>query len=95
MALSPAEVRHIAALARLGLDDGEVELLGEQLGAILDHFDTLRDLPTGDVEPTAHTLPLTNVMREDLAADSLPTEDVLANAPRRDGDYIRVRAVLD
>jgi len=95
MALTTDEVRHIARLARLALSDEEVERYRDQLSGILDHFNVLNDIDTSDVPPTAQSLDLTNVTRPDVLRPSMPTEDVLANAPRVEGGYLRVRAVLD
>ncbi|MCA9823474.1 MAG: Asp-tRNA(Asn)/Glu-tRNA(Gln) amidotransferase subunit GatC [Dehalococcoidia bacterium] len=95
MNLSPEDVKHIALLARVRLDDSEVERLSEQLSSILDHFAALAAVDTEGVEPTAHPLPLANVMREDSVSPSLPREDVLRNAPATEDGYIRVRAVLE
>lgn len=95
MALSTADVRHIATLARIDLADDEVERLREQLSGILAHFETLAAIDTTGVAPTAQTFDLTNVEREDVSRDPASREDVLRNAPRQDGPYFRVRAVLD
>ncbi len=95
MALTTEEVRHIARLARLALSDDEVERYREQLSGILDHFNVLNDIDTSDVPPTAQSLDLTNVTRADVMHPSMPTDDVLANAPRSEDGYLRVRAVLD
>ena len=95
MSLTIDEVRHIASLARLALTDEEAERLREQLSGILDHFELLKQLDTSGVQPTAHSLPLTNVMRDDETWNSLTPDKVLANAPRAEGDYVRVRAVFD
>ena len=95
MALTSNDVLHIARLARISLAEDEVARFAEQLSGILDHFSALAALDTGDVEPTAHPLPLSNVMREDLVAPSLPRSEVLANAPEQEDGYLRVRAVLE
>ena len=95
MALSREEVEHLAKLARLGLSDSDVVKFQEQLSVILDHFDVLRQIDTEGVPPTAHTLPLENVVDEDQSRPSLPTDAVLANAPNREEDFLRVRAVLE
>lgn len=95
MALTTDEVRHIANLARVALSDAEVERFREQLSSILDHFETLTQIDTTDVPPTAQTLELVNVERHDEPRASATTAEVLLNAPRRDGPYLRVRAVLD
>ncbi|MQC18420.1 MAG: Asp-tRNA(Asn)/Glu-tRNA(Gln) amidotransferase subunit GatC [Chloroflexi bacterium] len=95
MALTSDEVRHIARLARLALTDDEVERYREQLSGILAHCEELSDIDTSDVQPTAQSLAQTNVTRPDEVRPSLPAEAVMANAPRNEDGYLRVRAVLD
>jgi aspartyl-tRNA(Asn)/glutamyl-tRNA(Gln) amidotransferase subunit C len=95
MALTHDDVLHIARLARIELSDSDVDRFASQLSGILDHFAALSAVDTGDLEPTAHPLPLSNVMRDDEVAPSLRREEVLANAPEEEGGYIRVRAVLE
>ena len=95
LGLTREEVEHIAKLARVGLSEEDKVKFEEQLSEILDHFDVLRQLNTDDVPPTAHTLPLENVFSPDQDRDSLPPEDVLANAPRAEDNLFRVRAVLE
>jgi aspartyl-tRNA(Asn)/glutamyl-tRNA(Gln) amidotransferase subunit C len=95
MKLSREEVLHIARLARLGLTEAEITRLSEQLSNILENFEILQQVDTTDVPPTAQSVALQSVMREDEVAPSLPSDDILANAPRREGDCFRVRAVLE
>ena len=95
MKLSREEVLHIARLARLGLSEEEVARIQGQLSHILEQFEILQRVDTSDVPPTAQSVSLHSVMREDEVAPSLPQEDVLANAPRREANYLRVRAVLE
>ncbi len=95
MKLSREEVLHIARLARLGLTEDEVDRLREQLSNILDNFEVLQRVDTTNVPPTAQSIDLQNVMRADEVAPSLPPGEVLANAPRKEGDFFRVRAVLE
>jgi aspartyl-tRNA(Asn)/glutamyl-tRNA(Gln) amidotransferase subunit C len=95
MALTPEEVLHIARLARIALSEEDVQRFTAQLSGILDHFDALSAVDTEGLEPTAHPLPLSNVMREDLVASSLPQAEAIANAPLSEDGYIRVRAVLE
>jgi len=95
MKLSREEVEHIALLARLGLTEAEVDSLREQLSAILENFEALKQVDTSDIPPTSQSIPLNSVMRDDQAAPSLPPEQILANAPRREGDFFRVRPVLE
>jgi aspartyl-tRNA(Asn)/glutamyl-tRNA(Gln) amidotransferase subunit C len=82
-------------LARLGLTDEEVELMREQLAQVLDYIAMLEKLDTSQIPPTAQILTHLNVARPDVAGPSLPTEELLANAPAREGDFIRVPAVLE
>jgi len=89
------DVRKVAALARLELSDGEVERMTIELGGILDHIATLSELKTDHISPTSQVLDLSNVLRDDMMCPSLPVEAVLANAPDRDDQSFRVRAVLE
>ena len=95
MKLSREEVLHIARLARLGLGEDEVRKLGEQLSSILENFEALKQVDTADVSPTAQSVALRNIMRPDEVTPSLSPEEILANAPRKEGDFFRVRAVLE
>ena len=94
MKLTTEEVRHVAALARLGMTDAELELMRDQLSHILESFDALGQVDTDGVQPTRHSVDVDSVMRDDQVRDSLPREDVLSNAPSKEGDFVRVRAVL-
>jgi aspartyl-tRNA(Asn)/glutamyl-tRNA(Gln) amidotransferase subunit C len=95
MKLSREEVIHIAALARMGLSEAEIEKAREQLSNILENFEVLKEIDTTDVPPTAQSIHLRNVMRDDVPRESLPVEDVLANAPDREGDLFKLRPVLE
>ncbi|MDD4860292.1 MAG: Asp-tRNA(Asn)/Glu-tRNA(Gln) amidotransferase subunit GatC [Dehalococcoidales bacterium] len=95
MKLSREEVLHIARLARLGLSEEEIGPMGEQLSNILENFEILKQVDTTGIPPTAQSVALQSVMREDEVAPSLPPGDVLANAPRREDDYFKVRPVLE
>jgi aspartyl-tRNA(Asn)/glutamyl-tRNA(Gln) amidotransferase subunit C len=89
------KVRWVAHLARLELDEDTLQLLAQQLGAILDYVDQLKSVNTDGVEPMAHPLVMSNVFRADQAAPSLSVAEALANAPARHGDFFGVPAVLD
>lgn len=93
--LTADEVRHIALLARVGMTDDEVERMRDTLSDILAQFEALREVDTGDLEPTAHSVNLLSVMRDDEAGDSLARDEALANTPNRQGDLVRVKAVLE
>ena len=95
MKLSREEVLHISLLARLGLAETDVDRFGEQLSNILEQFEALQQVDTTDIPPTAQSIPLQNVMRDDEVAPSLLQSQVLANAPRQEEDFFRVRAVLE
>ena len=95
MKLEREAVLHIAKLARVELSDAEIATFSEQLSEIIGHFDVLNIVDTEGIEPTAHTLPLRNVMADDASRPSLAREDVLAMAPNTEAGYLRVRAVLE
>ena len=95
MPLERSQVEHIASLARIALTEDEIKMFGEQLSQILEQFEVLNELDTTGVTPTGHASGLQTVMRDDLAEDSLDSEDVLKNAPRREGEFFRVNAVLE
>ena len=95
MKLSREEVLHIALLARLGLTEAELHRLREQLSDILENFEILQQVDTGDIPPTAQSITLQNVVSEDEVTPSLPQNQVLANAPQKEGNFFKVRAVLE
>ena len=95
MSLTPEEVTHIARLARVGLSQDEMSRFQDQLSQILDYFQRLQEADTENIPPTAHTLAMHNIMRDDESRPSFDKEDILANAPQREGDLFRVRAVLE
>jgi len=90
MAITREQVLHVARLARLDLDDGEVERLTGELGAILDAVSKVAELDLENVPPTSHPLDLVNVWAEDEPHESLPVEDALANAPEREQGFFKV-----
>lgn len=92
--LSRADVEHVAHLARLGLTDQELTRLEGQLNHILDQYAILARLETDHIAPTAQTIELESILRDDVVQPSLPVEDVLANAPAREGDFIVVPPIL-
>jgi len=92
--ISPEQVRHVARLARLALDEDEVGRMAEQLSAILEHVEDVRRLDTADVPPTAHPLPVENVLRPDLEVPCLDRSTVLAQAPATEDDLFRVPPIM-
>lgn len=89
------DVERVAELARIALDEEEIDLFAEQLGQVLAMARALAEAPTDGVEPTAHVVPLANVTRPDRARPSLPKEKVLANAPDVQDGYFRVPKILE
>jgi aspartyl-tRNA(Asn)/glutamyl-tRNA(Gln) amidotransferase subunit C len=90
MAISRDQVLHVARLARLDLSEEEVERLTDELGAILDAVSKVAELDLADVPPTSHPLDLVNAWADDEPHESLPLDDVFANAPAREDDLFRV-----
>ena len=93
--ITSEEVRHLSVLTRISMTDDEIEIMRDQMADILDSIEVLREVDTEGIEPTAHSVGLDSVMREDVSSDSISLEDALSNAPLIEGDFIRVRAVLE
>jgi aspartyl-tRNA(Asn)/glutamyl-tRNA(Gln) amidotransferase subunit C len=93
--LSREDVRHVALLARLGLEPGEEDFYAGQLSAILAHIDRLREVDTEAIPPTAQVVPLQSRLRDDVPRPGLTQAQALANAPEaRDGCFV-VRAIQE
>ena len=92
--LSRSDVEHVAHLARLGLTEDELDRLEGQLNHILDQYAILATVPTDHIAPTAQTIELENILREDVVRPSLPVADVLSNAARVEGDLVAVPPIL-
>jgi len=92
--LSRSDVEHVAFLARLGLTEAELDRLEGQLNHILEQYAKLAELDTSSIPPTAQTIELENILRDDVATASLPVEAVLGNAPARSGDFVLVPPIL-
>jgi aspartyl-tRNA(Asn)/glutamyl-tRNA(Gln) amidotransferase subunit C len=92
--LTRDDAAHVAHLARLDLTDAELDLYTEQLGAVLDHAADIAALDLSGVAPTAHPLPITNVLREDVVAPSLDRDEVLGQAPAVEDGRFRVPRIL-
>src|SRR5687767_466916 len=89
------DVQHVARLARLVLTDDEVERFTEQLGVILEYAQDMAELEIDDVEPTAHPVPVENVLRPDDVRRGLDREEVLSQAPAAEDGRFRVPRILD
>lgn len=94
--LSKDEVQHIAALARIGLTDEEMEKYQKDLSAILDYFKKLQELDTENVEPVSYITGQFNVTRSDKREDfgDLGREAILKNIPEKKGGFVKVKSVL-
>jgi aspartyl-tRNA(Asn)/glutamyl-tRNA(Gln) amidotransferase subunit C len=92
--LSRSDVEHVAHLARLGLSDEELSRLEGQLNHILEQYRVLADLDTEAIAPTAQTIEVENILREDEPGPSLTVEEALSGAAERSGDHFVVPAVL-
>ncbi len=92
--ISTADVAHVARLARLELSPDELLRFTEQLAVVLDHAADIAALDTRGVEPTAHPLPLVNVLRDDEVAPGLGRDEVLAQAPSAEDGRFRVPRIL-
>ena len=92
MPISRDEVLHVARLAWLALTDEEIDRLTKELDRILEAVGLVSELDLADVPPTSHPLDLVNVEYDDVARDSLPLEDVLANAPDSEDGLFKVPA---
>jgi aspartyl-tRNA(Asn)/glutamyl-tRNA(Gln) amidotransferase subunit C len=92
--LSRSDVEHVAHLARLGMTSEELVRLEGQLNQILERYLKLAELDTDAIPPTAQTIELENILRDDVATPSLPLEAVLGNAPAREGDFVIVPPIL-
>jgi aspartyl-tRNA(Asn)/glutamyl-tRNA(Gln) amidotransferase subunit C len=95
MPITLEDVEKTALLARLELGADEKERLVEQLSSILDQIAVIAEVDTSAIPPTAQVVALHNVMRPDVVRPSLLPEQVLANAPDREDDFFKVRAVLE
>ena len=100
MAITKKDVEYVARLARLALTEDEKERYTAQLGSILGYIEKLKELDTQNVQPTSHVLPLANVWREDKAEPSTSAtlgsaEDILGNAPEREGPLFKVKKVIE
>ena len=89
------DVEHVAHLARLHLSDEEIDRMQAQLSNILEAIETLRDVDTSQVGPTASVIQLENVMRADVPSSPMPRDVALANSPLRDDPFLRVPTVLE
>ena len=95
MPLSKEQVRHVAMLARIGLDAGDEEFYAGQLSGILGHIDRLQELDTEDIPPTAQVVEVASRLRDDEPRPCLSQEEALANAPAAVNGFFRVPAIQE
>jgi aspartyl-tRNA(Asn)/glutamyl-tRNA(Gln) amidotransferase subunit C len=95
MAITRAEVAHLARLSRLALNDAELDRLASQLDVILGAVARVGEVAADDIPPTSHSVPLTNVFRPDEVRPSVDRAAVLAAAPAAEQDRFRVPRILD
>jgi len=93
--LGRQQVRHIAELAKLGITEEEADLFAEQLSEILEYAQMLNRLDTSAIPPTAQAIRMCNVTRRDQVQPSLPPDEILANAPQRQGNCFKVKLILE
>ncbi len=89
------DIEHVAHLARMQLTPTEVERFGQQLASVLVHMEQLQKLDVASIEPTAHTIPVTNVWREDVERPGLSAEEALANAPQKANHLIIMPRIVE
>jgi aspartyl-tRNA(Asn)/glutamyl-tRNA(Gln) amidotransferase subunit C len=94
MKITKKEVLHVAHLARLDIDEADIDRFAGQIGTILDYVDQLKQVDTADVAATSHAIAMTNAFREDIEQDHLDTADALANAPEKDESGFVVPRVI-
>lgn len=92
--ISREQVRHLADLARIELDDAELDHLAPQLSVILESVAAISEVAGDDIEPTSHPLPVTNVFREDVVRPSLTPEQALSGAPAVEEQRFAVPRIL-
>lgn len=95
MPVTKKDVEHVAKLARLGLTESEKDLFANQLSSILEFADNLKKLDTANVEPSAHAIPMKNVMREDKTIPCENTADILANGPEVEANMFKVPRIME
>ncbi len=92
--ISRGEVKHVAKLARLKITEPEADAYQKELNAVLEHFETLQELDTENVEPMSHVLEIKNVWREDEPRKPEKPESLMANAPEKESGYFKVPKIL-
>ena len=92
--ISSSDVRKVAQLARLELPEDQIQTYTAQIEEILSYVDQLKEIDTKNVPPTTRAVEVVNSMREDLVEVKCSREDILNQAPNREGDFFRVPKIL-
>jgi aspartyl-tRNA(Asn)/glutamyl-tRNA(Gln) amidotransferase subunit C len=95
MKITRKDVEVVALLSRLEIPESEIEIFTGQLNAILEYADVLNQVNVDNIQPTAHVLPLKNVMRPDVVKPSLPRELALSNTPEQEEGYFKVPKIME
>jgi aspartyl-tRNA(Asn)/glutamyl-tRNA(Gln) amidotransferase subunit C len=95
MNITKEQVEHVARLARLALADNEIERLTDDMDAILGYVETLNELNTDGIEPTAHAVPMANAFRADEVQPTIGVERALQNAPAAADGCFQVPKVIE
>ncbi len=95
MAVTRKDVEYIAKLARLEMNESEVENYTGQMNQILEYMDKLNELDTENVEPLSHPVENVNVFREDLLKNTTSREEALKNAPKADEEFFKVPKIIN
>ena len=95
MKIQEETVQQIAHLARLKFEGDEIKAIRQDLSNMIDFMDKLNELDTSDVEPLVFMSEEMNVLREDIAENTITVSEALRNAPKKDSDYFRIPKVLD
>jgi len=95
MGIDRAAVDHIARLARLDLSEAERSRMQTELAQILGHAERIQSLELDDVEPTSHSVPLSNVTRPDEVRPSLSQDEALQNAPEAEDGRFKVPRIIE
>ena len=93
--ITRADVAHLARLARITMSDAELDAMAGQLEVILGAVSRVQEVAAGDIPPTSHAVPLTNVLRPDTLVPCLTAAEALAAAPASEDDRFRVPRILD
>ena len=94
-AITYEQVKHLASLALIDMTDEELTAMAAELDVIVSSVETMSEKISSDVEPTSHPIPLQNVFREDIPAQTLTQEEALSGAPDKADGKFRVPAILD